>query len=72
MSQSKRHLAACHLRLIRQELRDIYVELNYKEVCPEPGQIRGLIAQIAPLIDLLENVQRVNLMSLAINQPKSK
>ena len=58
MSQSKRHLAACHLRLIRQELRDIYVELNYKEVCPEPGQIRGLIAQIAPLIDLLENVHR--------------
>jgi len=32
MSQSKRDQATCHLRLIRQELRDIYIELNDEEL----------------------------------------
>ena len=49
MSQVKRHQAESHLRLIREDLRGMYIELKDERLLPELGQIRGLIIQMEAL-----------------------
>ena len=72
MSQVKRHQAESHLRLIRQDLRDMYIELEDERLIPEPGQIRGLIIQMETLSGLLEKESRSKLKSIGnpINKDK--
>ena len=54
MSQSKREQVISHLRYIRQELREMNQQLLEDGLLPEGGEIRGAIAQLEALLELLE------------------
>ena len=54
MSQSKREQVVSHLRYIRQELREMHQGVLDDGLLPEPGEIRGVIAQMEALLELLE------------------
>ena len=54
MSQSKREQIVSHLRYIRQELREMHQGVLDDGLLPEPGEIRGVMAQMEALHELLE------------------
>ncbi len=54
MSQSKREQVVSHLRYIRQELREMHQGLLEDGLLPEAGEIRGAMAQMEALLELLE------------------
>ena len=54
MSQSKREQVVSHLRYIRQELREMHQGVLEDGLLPEPGEIRGVMAQMEALLELLE------------------
>ncbi len=54
MSQSKREQVVSHLRYIRQELREMHTGVIEEGMLPEAGEIRGVIAQMEALLELLE------------------
>ena len=54
MSQSKREQVVSHLRYIRQELREMHQGVLDDGLLPEPGEIRGVVAQMEALYELLE------------------
>ena len=54
MSQSKREQVISHLRYIRQELREMHQGVMEDGLLPEPGEIRGVMAQMEALLELLE------------------
>ena len=54
MSQSKREQVISHLRYIRQELREMHQGVLDDGLLPEPGEIRGVMAQMEALHELLE------------------
>ncbi len=54
MSQSKREQVISHLRYIRQELREMHQGVLDDGLLPEPGEIRGVMAQMEALLELLE------------------
>ncbi len=54
MSQSKREQVVSHLRYIRQELREMHTGVLDDGLLPEAGEIRGVMAQMEALLELLE------------------
>tara|TARA_B100000131_G_C18082911_1_gene598922 strand:+ start:243 stop:440 length:198 start_codon:yes stop_codon:yes gene_type:complete len=54
MSQSKREQVISHLRYVRQELREMHQGVLDDGLAPEPGEIRGVMAQMEALLELLE------------------
>ena len=54
MSQKKREQVISHLRFLRQELREMHLGIQNDGLFPEPGEIRGLMAQMEALLELLE------------------
>ncbi len=54
MSQSKREQVVSHLRYIRQELREMHQGVLDDGLVPEGGEIRGVMAQMEALLELLE------------------
>ena len=54
MSQSKREQVVSHLRYIRQELREMHQGVLDEGMLPEAGEIRGVMAQMEALLELLE------------------
>ena len=54
MSDSKREQVISHLRYIRQELREMNQQLLEDGLLPEVGEIRGSLAQLEALLELLE------------------
>ena len=54
MSQSKREQVVSHLRYIRQELREMHQGVLEDGLLPEGGEIRGVMAQLEALLELLE------------------
>ena len=54
MSQSKREQAGSHLRYIRQELREMHQGVREEGILPEAGEIRGVLAQMEALHELLD------------------
>ncbi len=54
MSQSKREQVVSHLRYLRQELREMHQGVLEDGLLPEPGEIRGVMAQMEALLELLE------------------
>ena len=54
MSQSKREQVVSHLRYVRQELREMHQGVLDDGLLPEPGEIRGVMAQMEALYELLE------------------
>ena len=59
MSQTKREQVVSHLRYIRQELREMHQGVLEDGLLPEPGELRGLMAQMEALLELLENKVKV-------------
>ena len=54
MSQTKREQVVSHLRYLRQELREMYQGIQDDGLFPEPGELRGVLAQMEALLELLE------------------
>ena len=54
MSQTKREQVISHLRYLRQELREMHVGIKEDGLFPEPGELRGIMAQLEALLDLVE------------------
>ena len=54
MSQTKREQVITHLRYLRQEIREMHLGLNEDDLLPEPGELRGIIAQLEALLELVD------------------
>jgi len=59
MSQTKRDQVICHLRYLRQELREMHLGIKDDGFFPEPGEIRGIMAQLEALLELVEGNTRI-------------
>ena len=59
MSQTKREQVVSHLRFLRQELREMHLGIQDDGLFPEPGEIRGVIAQMEALLELIESNPKV-------------
>ena len=53
MSQTKREQVIRHIRYLRQELREMHLGINEDDLFPEPGELRGLMAQLEALLELI-------------------
>ena len=54
MSQTKREQVISHLRYVRQELREMHLVIKEDNLFPEPSELRGLMAQLEALHELVE------------------
>ena len=63
MSQTKREQVVSHLRFLRQELREMHLGIQDDGLFPEPGEIRGVIAQMEALLELIESNSKVKVNS---------
>ena len=59
MSQTKREQVVSHLRYLRQELREMHLGIKEDGLFPEPGEIKGLMAQLEALLELVEGNTRI-------------
>ena len=59
MSQTKREQAISHLRYLRQELREMHLGINEDGLYPEPGELRGVMAQLEALLELVEGNTKI-------------
>ena len=59
MSQTKREQVISHLRYLRQELREMHVGMKEDGLFPEPGELRGIMAQLEALLDLVEGNTKI-------------
>ena len=59
MSQTKREQVVSHLRYLRQELREIYLGIEDDGLFPEPGELRGILAQMEALLELIQGNPKV-------------
>ena len=60
MSQKKREQVISHLRFLRLELREMHLGIQNDGLFPEPGELRGLMAQMEALLELLEGNTKVH------------
>ena len=60
MSQTKREQVISHLRYLRQELREMHLSIKDDGLYPEPGEIRGILAQMEALLELVEGNTKVD------------
>jgi len=59
MSQTKRDQVVSHLRYLRQELREMHLGIQDDGLFPEPGEIRGILAQMEALLELIDGTTKV-------------
>ena len=59
MSQNKKEQVVSHLRYLRQELREMHLGVKDDGLFPEPGEIRGIMAQMEALLELTEGNTKV-------------
>ena len=59
MSQTKREQVISHLRYLRLELREMHVGIKEDGLFPEPGELRGIMAQLEALLDLVEGNTKI-------------
>ena len=59
MSQTKREQVISHLRYLREELREMHLGVNEDGLLPEPGELRGIMAQLEALLELVEGNTRI-------------
>ena len=59
MSQTKREQVISHIRFLRQELREMHLEIKDDDFFPEPGELRGLMAQLEALLELIEGNTKI-------------
>ena len=60
MSQTKREQVVTHLRFLRQELREMHLGIQDDGLFPEPGELRGVLAQMEALLSLIEANPKAN------------
>ncbi len=60
MSQNKRDQVISHLRYLRQELREMHLGINEDDLFPEPGELRGIMAQLEALLELVEGNTKIH------------
>ena len=65
MSQTKREQVISHLRYLRQELREMHLGIKEDGFFPEPGELRGIMAQLEALLELVEGNTRIQSKSEA-------
>ena len=65
MSQTKREQVTCHLRYLRQELREMHMGIKEDGLFPEPSELRGIMAQFEALLELVEVNTRIQSNSKA-------
>ena len=59
MSQTKKEQVISHIRYLRQELREMYLGIKADDLFPEPGELRGLMAQLEALLELIEGNTKI-------------
>ena len=59
MSQTKKEQIISHLRYLRQELREMHLGIKEDGLFPEPGELRGIMAQLEALLELVEGNSRI-------------
>ena len=59
MSQTKREQVISHIRYLRQELREMHLGIKEDDLLPEPGELRGLMAQLEALLELIEGNTKI-------------
>jgi len=59
MSQTKKEQIICHIRYLRQELREIHLGIKEDDLYPDPGELRGLMAQLEALLELIEGNTKI-------------
>ena len=59
MSQTKKEQVISHLSYLRQELREMHLGIKEDDLFPEPGEIRGIMAQFEALLELVEGNTRI-------------
>ena len=59
MSQTKRDQVVSHIRYLRQELRDMHLSIKEDDLFPEPGELRGIMAQLEALLELVEGNSKI-------------
>ena len=59
MSQTKKEQVISHLRYLRQELREMHLGIKDDGIFPESSEIRGLMAQLEALLELVEGNTRI-------------
>ena len=65
MSQTKREQVISHIRYLRQELREMQLGIKEDDLFPDPGEIRGLMAQLEALLELIEGNTKIQSKSEA-------
>ena len=60
MSQTKREQVISHIGYLRQELREMHLSIKEDDLFPEPGELRGIIAQLEALLELVEGKTRIH------------
>jgi len=59
MSQSKRDQVTSHIRYLRQELREIHLGINEDDLFPDPSELRGIMAHLEALLELVDGNTRI-------------
>ncbi len=57
--KQKREQVVSHIRYLRQELREIQLSIKEDDLFPEPGELRGIMAQLEALLELVEGNTRI-------------
>ena len=65
MSQNKKEQIISHLRYLRQELREMHLGVKEDGLFPEPGELKGIMAQMEALLELVEGNTRIQTNSEA-------
>ena len=59
MSQTKREQVISHLRYLRLELREMHLGIKEDGLFPEPSELRGIMAQLEALYELVEGNTKI-------------
>ena len=59
MSQTKKEQVISHLRYLRQELREMHLGIKEDGLFTEPGELRGIMAQMEALHELVEGNTKI-------------
>ena len=59
MSQTKREQVISLIRYLREELREMHIGINEDGLFPEPGELKGMMAQLEALLELTERNTKI-------------
>ena len=59
MSQTKKEQVISHLRYLRLELREMHLGVKDDGLFPEPGELKGIMAQLEALLELVEGNTKI-------------